>query len=109
MNFDEELFGWKIQKAEGFDYWNARTGSEGEPGIDGAITGMNAARPGPEQVPINYVNVPSVDEYVEKASRLGARVPVGKRAVPAIGWFAHILDLEGNPIGIWQGDQTAAA
>ena len=44
-NFDEELFGWKISKAEGVDDWIAQTGEEGEPGIDGAITGREA----PEQ------------------------------------------------------------
>jgi uncharacterized protein len=103
-NFYEELFGWKISKAEGVDYWIAQTGEEGEPGIDGAITGREA----PEQVPINYVSVPSLDEHLEKASKLGARVTVGKQAVPGMGWFAHIVDLEGNPFGIWQSDERAA-
>ena len=103
-NFYEELFGWKISKAEGVDYWIAQTGEEGEPGIDGAITGREA----PEQVPINYVAVPSLSEYLEKASKLGARVTVGKQAVPGMGWFAHIVDLEGNPLGIWQTDERAA-
>ena len=103
-NFYEELFGWKISKAEGVDYWIAQTGEEGELGIDGAITGREA----PEQVPINYVSVPSLSEYLEKASKLGARVTVGKQAVPGMGWFAHIVDLEGNPLGIWQTDERAA-
>jgi uncharacterized protein len=53
--------------------------------------------------------VPSVDEYVEKASKLGARVTAGKQAVPGMGWFAHIHDLDGNPIGIWQTDEGATA
>jgi uncharacterized protein len=103
-NFYEELFDWKIQKMEGADYWIATTGDEGEPGINGAI----AASQAPEQVPINYVSVPSLDEYVEKASALGARVTVGKQAVPGMGWFAHLADLEGNPLGIWQTDEGAA-
>jgi predicted enzyme related to lactoylglutathione lyase len=103
-NFYEELFGWKISKAEGVDYWLAQTGEEGEPGIDGAITGREV----PEQVPVNYVSVPSLSEYLEKASKLGARVTVGKQAVPGMGWFAHIVDLEGNPLGIWQADERAA-
>jgi predicted enzyme related to lactoylglutathione lyase len=107
VNFYEELFGWKIQKFEGADYWLAQTGEEGEPGIDGAIRGMNPETPAPEQVPINYVGVPSLDEYVEKASKLGARVTVGKQAVPGMGWFAHLLDLEGNPLGIWETDASA--
>jgi predicted enzyme related to lactoylglutathione lyase len=58
-NFYEELFGWKIEKAE--------------------------------------------------ASKLGARVTVGKQAVPGMGWFAHIADLEGNPLGIWQNDERAGS
>ncbi len=107
VNFYEELFGWQIRKFEGADYWLAKTGEDGEPGINGAITGVNAQTPIPERVPINYVNVPSLDEYVEKASKLGARVTVGRRAVPGMGWFAHLLDLEGNPLGIWQSDESA--
>jgi predicted enzyme related to lactoylglutathione lyase len=107
VNFYEQLFGWKIQEMEGANYWLAQTGEEGEPGIDGAIAGIDAEGPGPKRVPINYVSVPSVDEYVEKASKLGARVTVGKQAVPGMGWFAQMLDLEGNPLGIWQTDEGA--
>ena len=102
--FYGELFGWQIQKAEGFEYWIAIAGRQGEHGIDGAVMRRQA----PAQLPINYVNVPSVDEWVERNSQLGGTIGVGKQAVSGMGWFAHLTDPEGNPIGIWQGDESAA-
>jgi uncharacterized protein len=32
----------------------------------------------------------------------------GPQAVPTMGWFATGTDTEGNPIGLWQTDPSAA-
>jgi len=56
----------------------------------------------PEQSPVNYISVESVDEYSEKIGDLGGRVILPKQEVPGIGWFALALDPEGNLFGIFE-------
>ena len=45
---------------------------------------------------------------LKKAVELGAKVTVPKMPVPAMGWFAVLMDPQNNPIGLWQDDTNAA-
>jgi len=61
--FYEKVFGWIITKWEGpFDYWLVTTGSDDEPGINGAIT----PRMMPEQVTTDTIGVESLDDSLKK-------------------------------------------
>jgi hypothetical protein len=111
--FYSELFGWKIDhysSAAVPDYWMVQTvptdakGMPARPGVNGGL--MRRMMPG--QVPVNYISVPSVDEFARKAERLGAKVLVPKMAVPEMGWFVQLTDPEGNVFAIWQTDSGAA-
>jgi predicted enzyme related to lactoylglutathione lyase len=111
-SFYGDLFGWKIDKmsAEGIEYWGIRTvptDDRGMPTETGGINGGLMRRMAPDQRPINYVNVESVDEYVGKAKSLGASVMVEKMPVPSMGWFAQLIDPQGNPFAVWQNDPSA--
>lgn len=99
--FYRNLFGWKIQKAP-MDYWLIETAPGGQ-GIGGGMMKRQA----PEQGPVNYVGVESVDVYRERAEQLGARVILPKQAVPGVGYFSIILDPQGNPLGMFQDDPSA--
>ena len=112
-DFYKQLFGWQIEKMsmDGVDYYAVMTGpvtAEGMPSEPGFINGGMTKRESPDQVPMNYVNVDSVDEYVQKAKGMGAKVFMDKMPVPAMGWFAIMADPEGNQFGVWQVDSTAA-
>jgi predicted enzyme related to lactoylglutathione lyase len=48
--------------------------------------------------------VESVDQAVERAQALGARLTRGRTAVPGIGWFAMLIDPQGNHFAVWQSD-----
>ena len=111
--FYRELFGWKIEKwgnPNGIEYWMVETvptneqGMPARPGINGGMM----PRMYPNQQPVNYVAVASVDDAVAKAERLGAKVMMGKTPVPGMGWFAQLTDPEGNVIAVWQTDPAAA-
>jgi predicted enzyme related to lactoylglutathione lyase len=56
---------------------------------------------------VNYVNVDSVDQMADRATKLGARVTKGKTAVPGMGWFAMFVDPQGNNFAMWQTDPSA--
>ena len=110
--FYTELFGWKIEKMDMGDsaYWLTYTVPVGEdfmPTERGAINGGIYRRENAQQAPANYVNVESVEEYVNKAKGLGAQVMVDKAPVPNMGYFALLMDPDGNPFGVWQNDTSA--
>ena len=49
-----------------------------------------------------YVEVVSVDDYTEKAQKLGAKLIREKTEVPEMGWFSIISDPSGAILGLWQ-------
>jgi len=82
------------------------TDAEGQPTRPGVNGGL-MRRMMPEQTPVNYIGVDSVDEFARKAERLGAKVIVPKMPVPGMGWFAQLTDTEGNVFAIWETDPTS--
>jgi predicted enzyme related to lactoylglutathione lyase len=104
IEFYKGLFGWEFSGEPGFEgYWTFNTG---DPEVDAG--GGLMARQQPGQGIVNYYQVESVDEYVAKVQELGGTVVMPKSPVPGMGWFALILDPEGNSFGLWQSDPSAA-
>ncbi len=110
--FYKSLFGWKIDKAPGMDYWMIRTvptDDKGMPTQPGSINGGMMKRPMPDaRAWLSYVTVASLDDTVGRARSMGAQVMRPKSAVPKMGWFAILLDPEMNVFAIWQADPNAA-
>lgn len=114
--FCQSLFGWKIERLSsegGMEYWAIttvpvdETGMPKEPGVNGGMM----RRQVPQQTLVNYVSVESVDEYVAKATSLGATVVVPKMPVQGMGWFAQLADPQGNAFAVWEtiSQESAAA
>jgi predicted enzyme related to lactoylglutathione lyase len=102
QKFYSELFNWKFEKVPGqFRYYKIHMGTESPKG------GMTA-RQDAQHTPVNYVKVSCVQDSLEKARQLGAQVVVPRRPVPGTGWFAVLLDPNGNWMGLWQEDSSAA-
>jgi uncharacterized protein len=112
-SFYGDLFGWNIQKMpmEGMPYWmvqTVKTNEQGMPLEAGSINGGITQKMSPDQRPINYVNVESVSDYVLKSQKLGATVLMDKTPIPGMGYFAQVMDPQGNSFGLFQGDSTAS-
>jgi len=100
IRFYNEVFGWNTKKWDGpIDYWLTTTGKEDDPGIDGGI--MN--RGDFNQPVINTIEVPSVDEFIEKIKSAGGEIVTPKTEIPGIGFNAYFRDTEGNIFGIIEG------
>lgn len=100
--FYGSVFGWKIEKWDGMDYWMVTTGPDNEPGINGGIVKrMN------QGTTYNVVGVPSVDEFAKKIENAGGIAIMAKKAIPGIGWYAYYRDTEGNVFGIMESDPSA--
>ena len=110
--FYTSLFDWTIEPMAGMDYTLIRTvdtDAKGMPSQAGGINGGMMKRPAGYEgrAWINYVNVESLDASVDRAQKLGAKIMKGKSPVPGMGWFAMLIDPQGNPFAVWQSDSNA--
>ena len=104
MEFYRELFGWRVEKAEGADYWRIAIAAEAAPLAGGGI----ARRPPFSQAGwMNFVEVDSLDNALAAAERLGGAVLKEKTATPRTAWHAVIADPAGNSFLIWEPDPHA--
>ena len=78
-------------------------GGEGEPGIDGGIMRREQF----SENTVNTIDVPDIDEYIEKIQEAGGKVTQPKMAIPGVGYAAYLQDTEGNTFGIMQNDPDA--
>lgn len=110
--FYNALFNWTFEEMAEREYWYVKTtevDTNGRCTQTGAIDGGMLKRPAGHNVRawVNYVNVESVDAAVERATALGAKVMKPKSAVPGRGFFAMLIDPEGNPFAVWQANNDA--
>jgi predicted enzyme related to lactoylglutathione lyase len=87
------------------DYWSITTSAE--KGGMGLLGGGMMKRQAPQQQITIYIDVPFVDDYVDKVKQLGGQVCFPKMAVPGMGYFAVCLDPENNGFGIWETNPNA--
>ncbi len=102
--FYATLFGWRIEKAPGIDYWRIQSEPTGSSAYGGGVTYRPADGPSSW---LPYVTVDSVDAALARAERMGASILRPKTAVPRTGWYAVLTDPQRNRFAIWQADQTA--
>lgn len=126
--FYADVFGWKIKewKFPGVDmpqenrYWGVMTDSTSspqaadkdskEPGINGGIVVRKGPAPkGGEPVSsfVCTIQVPSVDEWLNKITAAGGSIAVPKMPIPGLAWLAYGKDPEGNIFGIYEDDKNA--
>ena len=109
MRFYTETFDWKFN-AWGGDYWLVTTGPDNEPGINGGLLKRRGPPPQEGQAVNAFpctVQVPHIDEYLQRALRNGGHVALPKMPVPGVGWLAYVKDTEGNILGLMQNDAAA--
>ena len=106
--FYSKLFGWKINPFAGMsgpaaqNYLHIDTGGE-----DASPDGGMMKRMHPQQPITNYVDVPSVTEYMARVEKLGGKVCVPRTAVMEMGFFAICQDTEGNAFALWERNEKA--
>jgi predicted enzyme related to lactoylglutathione lyase len=109
--FYTSLFDWSIEPMPAMDYRLIRTvdiDANGRPVQSGGINGGMLSVPGfRPSAWVSYVNVESVDGSLARAQKLGAKVTKGKTPVPGMGWFAMMVDPQGNNFAIFQPDSQA--
>ncbi|RPI13626.1 MAG: VOC family protein [Ignavibacteriae bacterium] len=102
-NFYKNVFEWEYTKwGEGdMEYILVKTG-DGPAGINGGIFKSKG-----ESTIVNTIDVPNLEQYIEKVKENGGEQVVPKNVIPGVGYFAYCKDCEGNLIGLMQPDENA--
>ena len=103
--FYHDALGWEISRFGAEPYWLVRAGGDKEPGANGALV----SRSDLHHSPVLTIGVDDIDDALSRVQRYGGKVAQGKLPVPGMGWSAYVLDSEGNTIGLFQPDTSAAA
>lgn len=104
--FYQEIFGWDMVPVPGMaDYIIVRTvgvDAQNMPTESGAINGGLTKRTTSGEGSVVVIDVPSLDVYLQKITRVGGKVVQPKQDVMGMGLYARVTDPEGNVIGIWE-------
>ena len=107
--FYGEIFGWQLQDwplQDGSVYTGARTVEVDEktfiPREPGAINGGIVKRDKFVKTPQVTINVPSIDQYIEKVKKAGGDLIKAKQEIEGAGYYAYVSDSEGNLLGLWE-------
>jgi len=105
QKFYQDVFGWQITKFPEMDYYLATTTPSDEnmhPKEPGAINGGLLKKDQTSEHPVIVIDVPSVDEHIQKVESSGGKTIMPKMQIGDFGLYARVADTEGNVIGIWQ-------
>lgn len=97
--FYADLFGWKIQVDQTFDYHMFQA----EPGPAGGFVKVGEHPPYKPGEVLIYISTDDIDATLAKAESLGGKVLTPKTEIPHTGWFAFFSDPTGNRIGLYTG------
>ena len=97
INFYNNLFGWEFKPfGNGYSLFNTHKGF-----TIGLRKTENVSK---GDCTIFHIKVDDVSNYLSKATELGGHILRGKTTIPAMGYYALITDLDGNTIGLYQGN-----
>lgn len=87
-------------KAESMGPLQLSVFSYDQPGVGGCLIAGDGHLPAAVGTVV-YLVVAGLDEALERVGRAGGRIALPKTALPeGLGFFAHIIDSEGNRVGL---------
>jgi predicted enzyme related to lactoylglutathione lyase len=102
--FYSTLFGWRVEKAPGVDYWRIDMGA-GAPTLSGG--GLTRPPAIGAQGWLPFVAVRSCADTLAAAERLGGLILKERTAIPRVGWHGVVADPAGNRFLVWEPDPLA--
>jgi predicted enzyme related to lactoylglutathione lyase len=94
--FLSSLFGWDFEPYS--RHYRLYTPPEG--GTCVGLMDVKDARPC--RSTLVHVQVNDIETYLRRAAELGGRIDSHKTEIPHYGWYAHVLDPDGNVVGLFQ-------
>lgn len=101
--FYSKLFpNWRFESLPPNEFWEI-TNSDGSYPHKIFLAMMKG--PGTPAQPTNYYTVPDIDDFINTALVLGAKLVVSKTPVPGKGYYAEMRDVNSQPFGFWQDQE----
>ncbi len=104
VQFYRNVFGWDVRAWDcPSEYWLVITGDDDTPGINGGLVHRESSVSGP----INFIDVPSLDETLMHIADNGGDMIHPRTSVAGVGHIAYCRDTEGNNFAIIEMDSSA--
>lgn len=101
IKFYEALTGRKLERLPvGPNEETALFEQGGDGGVSGCLFSSPDDKPSMYGSRIYLSAGPTLDAWLARVEPAGGKVLVGKRPIPGRGFFAYILDTEGNRVGL---------
>ena len=100
--FYEAMLEAPLQRSDMGEYKMAMFPSDPSQGVGGCLAQGEGAVPGVEGGTVVYLNAePSLDAVLSRVERAGGKIAIPRTEIGGgHGYFAHILDPEGNRVGL---------
>jgi len=106
--FYEGVFGWKFEPWGPPNFLLIKTGTDKEPGIQGALQGRRELVPGKRMIGYECsIGVDDVDQVAAAVRANGGRVLMERVTIVGVGHLIFFEDTEGNVAGAMQYDPKA--
>jgi len=107
--FYERVFGWTLTAWGPPGFFRIRTGSDDDPGVDGALQQRRDLVEGQRTIGAECTfAVQDVDAVAAAARRAGGRVAMDRFTISGVGHLVFVEDPSGNVVGALQYDPDAA-
>ncbi len=104
--FYEKAFGWKFEPWGPPNFYLIKTGTDKEPGLEGALQGRREIVAGKPMFGFECtLGVPSIDETLAAVEANGGKIVMPKFHIPTVGTLIFFEDTEGNVVGAMQYEE----
>jgi predicted enzyme related to lactoylglutathione lyase len=105
--FYEKAFGWKFEPWGPPNFYLIKTGTDKEPGLEGALQGRREIVEGKPMFGFECtLGVPSIDETLAAVEANGGKIVMPKFHIPTVGTLIFFEDTEGNVVGAMQYEES---
>jgi predicted enzyme related to lactoylglutathione lyase len=105
-SFYENVLGWQFTPWGPPGFFLIKTGTEEDPGVQGALQGRREIVAGKPTFGFECtIGVSSIDETIAAVEANGGRVVMPKFTIPTVGTLIFFEDTEGNVVGAMQYEE----
>ncbi|MEP6820371.1 MAG: VOC family protein [bacterium] len=105
--FYEQAFGWQFTAWGPPGFFLIKTGTEADPGVQGALQGRREVVAGKPTYGFECtLGVADVDETVKAVEASGGKIVMPKFHIPTVGTLIFFEDTEGNVVGAMQYEES---
>ena len=104
--FYEKAFGWKFEPWGPPNFYLIKTGTDEEPGLEGALQGRREIVAGKPMFGFECtLGVASINETLTAVEANGGKIVMPKFHIPTVGTLIFFEDTEGNVVGAMQYEE----